>query len=117
MARKLRVQYRGAIYHILNRGDHRELIFRDDADRQWFLDTLGEACVKTAWQVHAYYLQAPSRRPVWLRVDRLLGDTGIPKDSAAGRRQFEWRLEERRQQEVPTEAWQPIQPNAARAIR
>jgi len=51
MARKLRVQYPGAIYHVLNRGDHRELIFRDDLDRQRFLDTLGEACVKTGWQV------------------------------------------------------------------
>ena len=56
MARKLRVQYPGAIYHVLNRGDHRELIFRDDPDRQRFLDTLAEASVKTGWQVHAYCL-------------------------------------------------------------
>ena len=56
MARKLRVQYPGAIYHVLNRGDHCELIFRDDHDRQRFLDTLGKACAKTGWQVHAYCL-------------------------------------------------------------
>ena len=53
MARKLRVQYPGAIYHVINRGDRREPIFRDDADRVRFLGTLGEACGKTAWQVHA----------------------------------------------------------------
>ena len=41
MARKLRVQYPGAIYHVLNRGDRREPIFKDDADRQRFLGTLG----------------------------------------------------------------------------
>ena len=49
MARKLRVEYPGAIYHVLNRGDRREPIFGDDQDRQRFLDTLGEACLKTGW--------------------------------------------------------------------
>jgi putative transposase len=53
MARKLRVEYPGAVYHVMNRGDRREAIFRDEKDRQAFLDTLGEACGKTGWQVHA----------------------------------------------------------------
>ena len=48
MARKLRVEYAGAIYHVMNRGDRRELIVMDDADRQRFVDTLGEACAKAA---------------------------------------------------------------------
>lgn len=56
MARKLRVEYEGAIYHVMNRGNRREPIFLDDEDRQRFLDTLGEACVKTGWQVHALCL-------------------------------------------------------------
>ena len=56
MARKLRVQYPGAIYHVMNRGDRRKLVFRDDADRACFLDTLAGACGKTGWQVHAYCL-------------------------------------------------------------
>ena len=56
MARKLRIEYSGAIYHVMNRGDHREDIFKDDEDRQRFLDTLGETCVKTDWRVHAYCL-------------------------------------------------------------
>ena len=34
--------------HIMNRGDRRELIVMDDADRQRFVDTLGEACAKAA---------------------------------------------------------------------
>jgi hypothetical protein len=33
MARKLRIQYPGAIYHVMNRGDHQEMIFGDDEDR------------------------------------------------------------------------------------
>ena len=40
----------------MNRGDRREPIFKDDEDRQRFLETLGEACAKTGWQVHAYVL-------------------------------------------------------------
>lgn len=190
MARKLRVEYLGAIYHVMNRGDRREPIFKDDADRQRFVETLGEVCAKTGWQVHAYvlmpnhfhlvvetpqpnlvvgmkwllgtytsrfnrrhklfghlfsgrykslivdgsgsgylksvcdyvhlnpararlvavgtplrgfgwsswpaYLLAPSKRPVWLQVDRLLGEWGIPKDSPAGRQRLEQSLEQRR---------------------
>ena len=56
MPRQLRLEYPGAIYHLMNRGDRREPIFKDDLDRQRFLSTLGEACEKTGWQVHAYCL-------------------------------------------------------------
>lgn len=56
MARPLRIEYPGAIYHIMSRGDRREMIFLDDGDRRSFLDTLGQACAKTGWQVHAYVL-------------------------------------------------------------
>ena len=194
MPRELRIQYPGAIYHVLNRGDQREDIFLDDQDRQRFLATLGEACGKTDWQVHAYclmrnhfhlvvetpranlvagmhwlsgvytkrfnirhklcghvlagrykalpvegsgdgylrtvcdyvhlnpvrakllrpedrlerfawssyghYLKAPAQRPVWLRVDRLLGEKGIPKDSEAGREMFARQMERRRAEEA-----------------
>jgi len=56
MARKLRVEYPGAIYQVMNRGDRREPIFKDVLDRRRFLETLGEACAKTSWQVQAYGL-------------------------------------------------------------
>jgi len=62
MARKLRVQYPGAIYHVMNRGDRREPIFKDDKDRQRFLETLGQACRKTGWQMHAYCLMLNHER-------------------------------------------------------
>src|SRR5271168_1345006 len=56
MARKLRIQYAGAVYHVMHRGDRREAVFEDDQDRQRFLETVSEACQKTAWQIHAYCL-------------------------------------------------------------
>jgi REP element-mobilizing transposase RayT len=174
----------------MNRGDRRERIFMDDADRRRFVDTLGEVCAKTGWQVQADVLMpnhfdlvvetpqpnlvagmkwllgtdtsrfnrrhklfshlfsgrckslivdgsrsgylksvgdyvhlnsaraklvvadatlksfawsswpasllARSKRPAWLRVDRLLGQWGMPKDSPAGRQRLERALEERR---------------------
>jgi len=54
MARKLRLQYPGAIYHLMSRGDRREPVFLEDADRSLFVSTLSEACAKTDWQVHGY---------------------------------------------------------------
>lgn len=179
----------------MSRGDRREDIFRDDSDRESFLQTLADVCAKTSWQVHAYclmpnhfhlvvetpqpnlaagmkwflgtytarfnrrhglsghvfsgryksllvsgsggYLRTvcdyvhlnpvraklvgdnalrsyrwssfallvlpPSQRPGWLRVDRLFGECGVPKDSEIGRRTFERRLEARRAQELGPE--------------
>jgi hypothetical protein len=89
MARKLRVQYPGAVYHVMNRGDRREAIFHDDQDR---------VLIESEQPLHSYplYLQQPAKRPPWLRVDRLLGEWGIPKDSPAGREQFAGQMETRR---------------------
>jgi len=181
------------MYHVLNRGDQREDIFRTDADRELFLETFAEACAKTDWQVHAFclmrnhfhlvietprpnlvagmkwlcgvytkrfnirhklcghvfagrykalpvdgsgsgylrtvcdyvhlnparagvikaeeplqtfrwssypfYLKTPNGRPPWLRVERLFGEKGIPKDSEAGREQLSKEMERRRAEE------------------
>ncbi len=202
MARKLRIEYAGAVYHVMNRGDRREAVFEDDRDRQRFLETVAEACQKTTWQIHAYclmsnhfhlvietpqpnlvvgmkwllgtytsrhnrrhkefghlfsgrykalvvdgsgdgylktvcdyvhlnparaqllapqqplsdfawssyplYLAAPTKRPDWLRADRLLGEWGIPKDSVAGRRVFGERMEQRRWENVAAE-FKPVE--------
>jgi len=54
MPRALRIEYPGAIHHVMNRGDRHEPIFCDDTDHQRFLAILAEACTKTDWQVHAF---------------------------------------------------------------
>jgi putative transposase len=41
MSRKLRIEYPGAMYHVMSRGDQREDIFRDDHDHQKFLEGVG----------------------------------------------------------------------------
>ena len=197
MPRPLRIEYPGAIYHVMNRGDRRGKIFKNDNDRRLFVATLEEVCAKAEWQVHAWclmsnhfhlvvetpqpnlvagmkwllgiytkrfnirhkvcghlfagrykalivegsgngylrtvcdyvhlnparakllrakapiesfrwssyraYLAEPGARPVWQRVDRLLGEHGIQVDSAAGRREFAKRMELRRSEEARTD--------------
>jgi len=56
MARSIRIEYPGAFYHVMARGNRWEEIFRDDKDRQLFVQTLGEACTRTGWRVHAWVL-------------------------------------------------------------
>ena len=56
MPRQPRIEYAGGVYHVLSRGNRQEAIFADDTDRQVFLKTLGEACGRTGWRVHAYVL-------------------------------------------------------------
>ncbi len=56
MPRQVRIEYEGAVYHVMCRGDHREAIFEDDTDREVFLATLAQACAKTGWRVHGYAL-------------------------------------------------------------
>lgn len=192
MPRQIRIEYDGALYHVLNRGDRREAIFGDDVDRTRFIEALGQTCTKTGWEVHAYclmsnhlhlvietprpnlvagmkwmlgsytmrfnrrhhltghlfagryksllidgtdpaylravcdyvhlnparaglvrqddplesypwssypsYLGSPSRRPAWLRCDRLLGEHGLDSDSRRSGLEFGRRTEARRGQ-------------------
>lgn len=180
---------------MMSRGDRREAIFRDDQDREGFLDAVGDVCEKSGWEVHALclmgnhfhlvvetprgnlvagmkwflgtytmrfnrrhrlsghlfagrykalvvdgegegyfrtvcdyvhlnpvraglvaaderlasyrwsswseYLKARGKRWPWLRVDRLMGESGIPKDSPAGRRALEREVESKRSEEEP----------------
>ena len=81
MPRKLRLEYAGAIYHVMNRGDRREKIFRGKQDREIFLRTLAEACEKTGWQVHAWCLNEQSFSPVYRNAP---GESGGGDEVAAG---------------------------------
>jgi len=56
MARPLRIEFPGAVYHVMARGNQGRPIFQDDKDRRCFLETLGEAGEKTGCRVHAYVL-------------------------------------------------------------
>lgn len=56
MARPLRLQYPGAVYHLTSRGNARQKIFWDDTDRETFLQTLGQVISRYGWLCHAYCL-------------------------------------------------------------
>ena len=54
MARPLRIQFPGALYHVTSRGHRRENIFLADHDRYAWLDILAKVCARFRWIVHAY---------------------------------------------------------------
>jgi putative transposase len=56
MARPLRIEYPGALYHVTSRGDRQEAIFDDDQDRRAFLKVLGDVVSRYRWRCHAYCL-------------------------------------------------------------
>jgi hypothetical protein len=111
LPRTMRVEYPGAICHVMDRGDRREEIFVDDVDRQDLLKTLAKAGQKTGWQVHGmevWHLGAPELCPGWVRLDRLLGEHGIGQDSAAGRQDFERQMQARRLEEQNEAAFEAL---------
>ncbi len=56
MSRSVRVEYAGAHYHAMCRGNNGQDIFLNDDGRRLFLATLDEACEQTGWLIHAYVL-------------------------------------------------------------
>ena len=54
VARKLRVEYAGACYHVINRGNYRRNVFGDAGAPEVFERCLDEACSRFRWLVHAY---------------------------------------------------------------
>ena len=58
MPRQVRIEFPGAMYHVMARGDRREEIVRDDEDRRTFLRTLGEASERAGFRVHAWVLMS-----------------------------------------------------------
>lgn len=56
MARPLRIEYPGAVYHISTRGNAGQTVFKDDTDRSMFLETFGEVSARMQWRCHAYCL-------------------------------------------------------------
>ncbi|WP_090415627.1 transposase [Nitrosomonas halophila] len=56
MARPLRIEFPGGLYHVTSRGDRREEIYLDDADRVNWLTLFGQVCKRFNWVCHAYCL-------------------------------------------------------------
>ena len=56
MARKVRIEYAGACYHVINRGNYRSWIFESEGARVSFVKCLQEACEAMGWRLHAWVL-------------------------------------------------------------
>jgi REP element-mobilizing transposase RayT len=69
MARAWRIEYEGAYYHILSRGNDQKEIFLGDADRDLFIKTLAEACERFDVELFAYVLM-PNHYHLLMRTHR-----------------------------------------------
>ena len=86
MPRKLRLEFPGACYHVINRGNYRSAVFRSPKTKAAFLQCLQEACGKTGWRVHAwcvmsnhYHLAVETPRACAVRSNRRkAGDQSSP---------------------------------------
>lgn len=58
MARPLRLQFNGALYHLLVRANHRQLLFRDYRDRRWYLQLLRRYKNQLGYRLYAYVLMS-----------------------------------------------------------
>jgi len=58
MARKPRLEFEGAIYHVINRGNYRKDLFSEQGSAAAFEKALGESCEKCGWVIHAYVLMS-----------------------------------------------------------
>src|SRR5688572_16507787 len=56
MARKLRLEFAGACYHVINRGNYRRDLFKDEGAAASFQSCLFEACTRFRWRLHAFVI-------------------------------------------------------------
>ena len=58
MARSIRVQFAGARYHVINRGNYRNNLFSTHKTAEAFTKALFEACDRYEWWLHAYVIMS-----------------------------------------------------------
>ena len=69
MARPLRIEYPGAIYHAMSGGNARQAIFQDDADRKKRLEYLEDSVIRCGWEMFAFVFM-PNHLHLFLRTPR-----------------------------------------------
>ena len=89
MARPLRIEFAGAVYHITSRGNDRKEVFRDDKDRAAFLGILAKCCNLFNWVCHAYCLMDNHYHLVIETLDSTLS-RGMQQLNGVYTQKFNW---------------------------
>lgn len=89
MARPLRIEFPGAIYHVTSRGNERKDVFRDDKDRATFLCILTRCCNLFNWLCHAYCLMGNHYHLIIETVDGTLSK-GMRHLNGVYTQKFNW---------------------------
>jgi hypothetical protein len=82
MARQIRIEYAGAAYRVMARGNQGRDICADARDRKLWLATLGEACEKTGWRIYARLKSDAGHWPA--EAERAAGTGAAEKATGAG---------------------------------
>ena len=77
MARPLRLEYPGAVYHVTSRGNARQDIVMDDRDRTRFLEKLAHVIDRFGWRCHAFCLIAMAYRKYRYRLREIAEHLGV----------------------------------------
>ena len=80
MARPWRIQYDGAYYHVLSRGNEGRDIFYDHADRKVFLETLGETSERFDVEVYVFVLMTINGSSLLLTLALFFVSLGLCPD-------------------------------------
>jgi REP element-mobilizing transposase RayT len=87
MARLLRIECPGAVYHVTSRGNARNNIYENDQDLKAFLNLLSEVVKKCNWHCHAYclmdnhyhlFIETPDAHLIWYAAANRTTQSDIP---------------------------------------
>jgi len=86
MARQTRIEYAGAACHVMARGNQGRRIYADDADRERWRETVGEACAKTGWRIRTKGMAEKQVLAWWPRQRTTVGRRWVSEGLGWGTR-------------------------------
>ena len=92
MGRAPRIEYEGAVYHVTNRGNGQEIIYREEADWKAFLGIMGDVASKFGWRIYTYCLMG-SHYHLLLETPRPNLSQGMKELDQEYTRRYNWRYD------------------------
>jgi len=92
MGRALRIEYEGAVYHVTNRGNGQESIYREEADWKAFLGIMSDVVTEFGWQIYTYCLMG-NHYHLLLETPQPNLSQGMKELDQQYTRRYNWRYE------------------------
>jgi putative transposase len=92
MGRALRIEYEGAVYHVTNRGNGQESIYREEADWKAFLGIMSDVVSEFGWRIYTYCLMG-NHYHLLLETPQPNLSQGMKELDQQYTRRYNWRYE------------------------